>query len=77
MAQGLTPTVLRRARLGVAGNILEWFDFSVFGALTAVIADVFFSKEASRSERVFFALAEFAGAFFMRPVAGGGTDNGL
>jgi MHS family proline/betaine transporter-like MFS transporter len=29
-------------RVGAVGNVLEWFDFAVFGALADVIGDVFF-----------------------------------
>ena len=52
-----------------ARNVLEWFDFAVFGYFADIISEQFFPKGNPVA-----ALAEtfaiFAGAFLMRPVGG-------
>jgi len=51
------------------GNVLEWFDFAVFGYMTATLSDVFFpSTDPVASTMSTFSV--FAGAFFMRPIGG-------
>jgi len=58
-----------KALAGLAGNILEWYDFSVFGSLGDVIGDVFFPPQKGHAAIV-ESFAVFGGAFFMRPVGG-------
>jgi len=52
---------------GVAGNMLEWYDFSIFGYLDDVIGEVFFPPGANGDAGAFLV---FGGAFLMRPVGG-------
>ena len=68
---------------GVMGNVLEWYDFALFGFFSDVIATVFFAPsdapedddyidmggeiDASNLVRSF---AVYGGAFLMRPVGG-------
>ncbi len=53
----------------LVGNVLEWFDFSVFGYMTATLSKVFFpSSDPLAATMATFSV--FAGAFFMRPVGG-------
>ena len=54
---------------GVIGNILEWYDFAVFGYFAPVIGEQFFPS-TSRTASLLSAFAVFAGAFVMRPVGG-------
>lgn len=54
---------------GVAGNILEWYDFAVFGFLSDIIGDVFFPPQQGNSATV-KSFAVFGGAFLMRPIGG-------
>ena len=60
------PMVVKKILSCAAGNVLEWFDFGLFGSLAADINAQFFPPGAS-SMGVF---AVFAGAFLMRPVGG-------
>lgn len=54
---------------GVAGNVLEWYDFAVFGYLGDVIGQVFFPPQTADWATI-EAFAVFGAAFFMRPIGG-------
>lgn len=54
---------------GVAGNILEWYDFALFGFFSDIIADIFFPPSSGTSS-IIKSFAVFSGAFIMRPVGG-------
>ena len=52
---------------GIAGNILEWYDFAVYGFFAPVFAKLFFpSKDPTVS--LIAAFGAFAIGFLMRPV---------
>ena len=51
------------------GNVLEWFDFAVFGYLTATLSEVFFPATDPVAATM-STFSVFAGAFFMRPIGG-------
>ena len=53
----------------VIGNALEWYDFTVFGFLTVVIAQLFFPASNDYSS-LLLTTATFGVAFVMRPVGG-------
>ncbi|KAL3944033.1 MAG: hypothetical protein SGBAC_001901 [Bacillariaceae sp.] len=55
---------------GIAGNILEWYDFAVFGFFSDVLGVVFFPKDQSEDLSVMESFAVFGGAFLMRPLGG-------
>ena len=64
---------------GVCGNILEWYDFSLFGYFSDVVGVVFFppSAKATVSSTVEYyddnllkSFAVYGGAFLMRPFGG-------
>lgn len=55
---------------GVAGNVLEWYDFAVFGFFSDVIGQVFFPPDQSEDLSVLESFAVFGGAFLMRPIGG-------
>jgi len=59
-----------RAIAGVMGNVLEWYDFAVFGFFSDVIGKVFFPKDQSEDLSVMESFAVFGGAFLMRPIGG-------
>src|SRR6202008_623402 len=63
-----TPTSLQVAA-AVIGNALEWYDFIIFGYLTAVIARLFFPAD-SQYASMLLTTATFGVGFFMRPVGG-------
>mmetsp|Transcript_25494 Transcript_25494/g.28141 ORF Transcript_25494/g.28141 Transcript_25494/m.28141 type:complete len:101 (+) Transcript_25494:65-367(+) len=53
---------------GVAGNVLEWYDFAVFGFFADTISEVFFPPEEKGDNTALMeSFAIFGGAFFMRP----------
>ncbi|MFK0219175.1 MFS transporter [Streptomyces vinaceus] len=64
------PSTPRRALLaGSVGNLVEWYEFGVYGSLATVIAANFFRYEGnSGAEALVATYASFALAFFFRPV---------
>lgn len=58
----------------VLGNAMEWFDFTVFAAMTPVISKLFFpvnpSVPASELNGLLLTTALFGAGFFMRPLGG-------
>ncbi|WP_432096459.1 MFS transporter [Streptomyces sp. bgisy100] len=60
----------RRALLaGAAGNLIEWYEFGVYGYFATVIAATFFTPDGGSSlEGLVATYASFALAFFFRPL---------
>ncbi len=54
---------------GVGGNLLEWYDFGIYGLLAPVLAGVFFPAE-DRIASLIGAYGLFAVGFAMRPIGG-------
>eukprot|EP01083_Nonionella_stella_P009796 28068_1 len=54
---------------GVAGNVLEWYDFAVFGYFSDVIGNVFFPQQEGHAATI-EAFAVFGLAFLCRPNGG-------
>ncbi len=52
---------------GMAGNILEWYDFSIYGFFAYAIGENFFPS-AHKSSELIDAFGVFAAGFLMRPV---------
>eukprot|EP01031_Cornospumella_fuschlensis_P034237 gene34237-41443_t len=52
------------------GNFMEWFDFSVFGALVDIISVHFFPPEEGAAVSFVKTVAIFGVAFLMRPLGG-------
>ncbi|MFH0245415.1 MFS transporter [Streptomyces sp. HK10] len=65
-----TPPASRRALVaGSVGNLIEWYEFGVYGYFATVIAARFFTPEGgSDAEALVKTYASFALAFFFRPV---------
>lgn len=57
----------RLALAGAAGNVLEWYDFSVYGFFAIAIGQNFFPS-ANKSTSLIEAFGVFAAGFLMRPV---------
>lgn len=57
----------RAAVLATLGNVLEWYDFTVYGFLAAYIATTFFPRE-DRIASLLAAFAVFAVGFIARPL---------
>jgi MHS family proline/betaine transporter-like MFS transporter len=65
-----TPkTVQRGIAAGVVGNILEWYDFALFGFFAPQLGAHFFPAHDPTSS-VLAAFGTFAAGFLMRPVGG-------
>jgi MHS family proline/betaine transporter-like MFS transporter len=63
----LKQSPFRTAGAGLIGNVLEWFDFAVYGYFASDIGARFF-PESSPTARQLLALAVFALGFAARPV---------
>ncbi|QNS06488.1 MFS transporter [Streptomyces xanthii] len=64
------PSLVKRAvKAAALGNAMEWFDFGVYGYLTATLGHVFFPT-ASSTAQVLSTLGTFAAAFLVRPIGG-------
>ena len=57
---------LRTALAGLIGNILEWFDFAVYGYFASDIGRQFFPQSSASAQQL-LAFAVFAIGFFARP----------
>lgn len=65
-ARGLSP---RDLFAGIAGNVMEWYDFAVYGYFAAILGAAFFpSKDPTVS--LLSAFGVFAGGYLMRPLGG-------
>jgi MFS family permease len=60
---------VRQLAAAVVGNLLEWYDFVVFGLLTVVISRLFFPT-GSQYASLLLTAATFGVGFIMRPVGG-------
>ncbi|MGH6867261.1 MAG: MFS transporter [Methyloceanibacter sp.] len=54
---------------GAGGNLIEWYDFGIYGLLAPVLANVFFPAE-DRIASLVGAYGLFAAGFAMRPIGG-------
>jgi len=73
-AAGHTPAEEKRLSLaalgaGAGGNLLEWYDFGIYGLLAPVLATIFFPPE-DRVAALIGAYGLFAVGFAMRPIGG-------
>ena len=60
-------SALRTALAGLIGNVLEWFDFAVYGYFASNIGHQFFPK-SDPTVQTFLTFATFALGFFARPI---------
>ncbi|HEV2098868.1 MAG TPA: MFS transporter, partial [Stellaceae bacterium] len=61
------PSQQRAIIAGIAGNVMEWYDFSVYGYFATVIGRHFFPAKDPTSSLI-AAFGVFAAGFLMRPV---------
>src|SRR6188474_479478 len=66
-ASGTKQSTLRTALAGLIGNVLEWFDFAVYGYFASNIGHQFFPK-SDPAVQTFLTFATFALGFFARPI---------
>ena len=65
-----TPRAVRRGVIaGVAGNVLEWYDFALFGFFAQQIGTHFFPAH-NPTASLLAAFGTFAAGFLMRPLGG-------
>lgn len=63
------PSITRIILIGLIGNIVEWYDFAVFGYFASVIGNLFFPS-SSPSNSLIASFGAFAAGFLMRPIGG-------
>jgi MFS transporter, MHS family, proline/betaine transporter len=68
MSVDIGASIVRRAIIaGIVGNVMEWYDFAIYGYFATVIGRNFFpAKDASSS--LIAAFGVFAAGFLMRPL---------
>jgi MFS transporter, MHS family, proline/betaine transporter len=59
---------------GMIGNVLEWYDFAIYGYFAVVIGHVFFPHQ-DRVAQLFSAFGVFALGYLMRPLGGAVTGH--
>ena len=63
------PHLVKNTIGGVVGNILEWYDFAVFGYFASIIGAQFFPAEDQLASLI-NAFGVFAAGYLMRPLGG-------
>ena len=66
----LPPPTISRTLAGLSGNILEWYDFAIFGYFSDIISKVFFPPNQTGHSALLESFAVFGGAFCARPIGG-------
>src|SRR5258708_4011198 len=67
-APALSMKDLRRVVLAAAvGNVIEWYDFYIFGSLAILLASRFFAQSQSGSDLIKY-VGTFTARFLIRPV---------
>lgn len=61
------PTLRHRIMAGFIGNVVEWYDFALYGYLAGVLAPVFFPPE-NPTAGLIATYGIFAAGFMMRPL---------
>ena len=64
-----SPIKKRSLIAGFVGNILEWYDFTVYGFFATVIGAQFFPEE-DKIVQLIAAFGVFAAGYLMRPIGG-------
>jgi len=64
-----TPSTTRTIAAGTVGNVLEWYDFSIYGYFAVQIGRTFFPGDNPVSQ-VLSAFGVFAVGYLMRPLGG-------
>ena len=65
------PSVLTQAITGTAiGNVMEWYDFAVYGYIATTIAQVFYPGNSVSAVHLIATFGTLAAAFVVRPLGG-------
>ena len=65
-----SQSALRTAAAGLIGNVLEWFDYAVYGYFSSEIGQQFFSPSIDKADRDLMTFAVFWLGFAARPIGG-------
>ena len=63
------PLSAKRLSAGAVGNVLEWYDFGLYGFMAPIISSLFFPSE-NRIAALLGTYGVFAVGFVMRPIGG-------
>ncbi len=63
------PTLARIILVGLIGNVMEWYDFAVYGYFATVIGHLFFPA-TDPAVSLIASFGAFAAGFLMRPIGG-------
>ena len=61
--------MLKKERAIIVGNILEWYDYAVYGALSPILAKIFFPTEKTATALI-LTMIIFSSGFVLRPISG-------
>jgi len=61
---------LKSTIASVAGNVLEWYDFAIYGYFSDILGRKFFPPAADESTAIIESFLVFGGAFIVRPIGG-------
>src|SRR6201992_480905 len=65
------PEVMRRSIKGASiGNVMEWYDFGVYGYIATTIAQVFYPGNSVSAVHLIAAFSTLAAAYVVRPLGG-------
>ena len=70
----MTPHTRRIVAAGAIGNVLEWYDFAIYGYFAASIGRTFF-PQTDHVAQVLAAFGVFAIGYLMRPLGGAVTGH--
>ncbi|WP_052460387.1 MFS transporter [Microbacterium gorillae] len=63
-----TPAAKRALGSGAAGSVLEWFDFAVYGAMSATVFPIIFFSDQDPAVATLLSFATFGVGIFARPL---------
>ncbi|HMB76009.1 MAG TPA: MFS transporter, partial [Kiloniellaceae bacterium] len=70
MSDAVTPQSRQKIILaGLVGNVMEWYDFAVYGYFATVIGKLFFPSD-DPAVSLIAAFGAFAAGFLVRPLGG-------
>ena len=68
-SQGNEKSLARLAAIGAIGNVLEWYDFAIYGFFASILAVNYFPSD-NPTVSLIASFGAFAAGFLMRPVGG-------
>ncbi|MEY3760111.1 MAG: Proline/betaine transporter, partial [Pseudomonadota bacterium] len=63
------PSLFKIIIIGLIGNMMEWYDFAVYGYFATIIARLFFPM-TDPAVSLIASFGAFAAGFLMRPIGG-------